>query len=76
MANKPAKKLNKQASPPEKKRSGRPRKPKRIFTYEIVPSGTLKRRPVSKKSSKQRWEDIKEVCIQIIEENSEQENLD
>ena len=75
MNKKPAKK-NKQAPIKEKTRSGRPRSPKWVFTYEVVPPGTFRRRPVCKKSSKQRWDDIKEVCIKVIEENAEQENLD
>ena len=50
--------------------SGKGRRRKYVFTYEILPPGSLRRRPVFKESAKKRWEEIKNICIKIIEDNS------
>ena len=54
-----------------KKKLGRPKGTKKKFyiTYEIVPPGTIKRNlPMIQKTSKERWEEIVNICSEIIAE--------
>lgn len=49
--------------------TGKGRRRKYVFTYEILPPGSLRRSPAPKESAKERWEEIKSICIKIIEDN-------